>query len=249
MYRQFSKQNLRSKEVHLQGVLWETTDFICESKDCGRVTNGYGNYVSKLKERVDELEAQLAALAAYATAANPMTEEGDRVANGRSRLREAYCKQQPLPVPDQMALVFRADLMRVENQNMQYATHRRFLMEREDAIKHAIGDYYMALDLRAHGSVAAGDALAKIQNVLGMRWKQNEELTRRLGEAAQTAAVPPMLEGTWLITQGNGRQYTVHSSAKANIARDCGYTVEEIRRDAESAPGQSNQCITTGNQA
>jgi hypothetical protein len=62
MYRQFSKQNLRSKEVHLQGVLWETTDFICESKECGRVTNGYGNYVSKLKERVDELEKQDAAI-------------------------------------------------------------------------------------------------------------------------------------------------------------------------------------------
>jgi hypothetical protein len=128
MYRLFSKQNLRSKDVHLQGVLWETTDFICSSSSCGRVTNGYGNYVSKLKERVDKLEAQIAAL---------------------------------LPA----------------------------------------------------------------------------------------VTVPPMLEGTWLITQPNGRSYTVHSSAKASIARKCGYTVEEIRRTAESAPGQSNQCKNTGNQA
>jgi hypothetical protein len=119
MYRMFSKQNLRSKNVHLQGVLWETTDFICESKDCARITNGYGNYVSKLKERVDELEAQISAL---------------------------------LPA----------------------------------------------------------------------------------------VTVPPMLEGEWLVTQGNGRQYTVHSSAKARIAQNCGYTVEEIRRDANAASGQSN---------
>jgi hypothetical protein len=114
-------------------------------------------------------------------------------------------------------------------------------LEKQDAaIRQAIGDYYMALDLRAHGGVAAGHALAAIQNVLDMRWKQNEELTRRVDEAAQTAAVPPMLEGTWLITQGNGRQYTVHSSAKAEIARNCGYTVEEIRRDSNAASGESN---------
>jgi BMFP domain-containing protein YqiC len=207
MYRLFSKQNLRSKDVHLQGVLWETTDFICSSSSCGRVTNGYGNYVSKLKERVDELEAQISALNAYATAANPMTEEGDRVLIAENRLRAAYCIQQPLPVPDQMALVFRADIMRAAHAAVQVKAHR-------DSLK-----------------------------------KRLAELEKQLAPLLPAVTVPPMLEGTWLITQGNGRQYTVHSSAKASIARKCGYTVEEIRRDADSAPGQSNQCINTGNQA
>jgi hypothetical protein len=180
MYRLFSKQNLRSKEVHLQGVLWETTDFICESKDCGRVTNGYGNYVSKLKERVDELEKQ------------------------------------------------------------------------DAAIRRAIRNYYLSLDLRAHGNVAKSIAFLAVEKALGLEWRLGEEAGKRLLDVVQLAqlpAVPPMLEGEWLITQPNGRQYVVHSSAKASIARKCGYTVEEIQRTAESAPGQSNQCIHTGNQA
>jgi hypothetical protein len=168
MYRMFSKQNLRSKNVHLQGVLWETTDFICEGKDCARITKGYGNYVSKLKERVDKLEKQ------------------------------------------------------------------------DAAIRQAIADYYFALDLRAHGAVAAGNAIGAIERAMGTRWMQGVEQSRRLAEVAKTVAVPPMLEGEWLVTQGNGRQYTVHSGAKAEIARECGYMVEEIRRDANAASGQSN---------
>ncbi|PLC44517.1 hypothetical protein C0Q88_07510 [Ralstonia pickettii] len=57
---QFSKQNLRRADVHLMGVLWETMDFICGSEKCGRVTDGYGNYVTNLAKRVKELEAQVA---------------------------------------------------------------------------------------------------------------------------------------------------------------------------------------------
>ncbi|MCY1367803.1 hypothetical protein D9M69_547510 [compost metagenome] len=56
---QFSKQNLRSKDVRLMGVLWETMDFICGNEKCQRVTDGYGNYVTNLKKRVEELEAKL----------------------------------------------------------------------------------------------------------------------------------------------------------------------------------------------
>ena len=57
---QFSKKNLRSKEVYLMGVLWETADYICVEPNCGRVLDGYGNYVTGLKKRVKELEARLA---------------------------------------------------------------------------------------------------------------------------------------------------------------------------------------------
>lgn len=57
---QFSKKNLRSKEVYLMGVLWETADYICVEPNCGRVLDGYGNYVTGLKKRVKELESVLA---------------------------------------------------------------------------------------------------------------------------------------------------------------------------------------------
>lgn len=51
----FSKHNLRRKDVHLVGVLWETADFICTNPECRKVLNGYGNYVTNLKKEVDRL--------------------------------------------------------------------------------------------------------------------------------------------------------------------------------------------------
>lgn len=59
MMHKFSKENLTRKSVRLMGVLWETADHICTNPDCSHVINGYGNYVTNLKKRVDELEAQL----------------------------------------------------------------------------------------------------------------------------------------------------------------------------------------------
>ncbi|MDP9155327.1 MAG: hypothetical protein M3O74_13865 [Pseudomonadota bacterium] len=35
-------------------------------------------------------------------------------------------------------------------------------------------------------------------------------------------------QGTWRVTQGNGRQYLVHTFAKAGVAQTCGYTVERL---------------------
>lgn len=52
----FSKQNLRSKDVYLMGVLWETADYICINPDCRKVVNGYGNYVTNLKKEVERLK-------------------------------------------------------------------------------------------------------------------------------------------------------------------------------------------------
>jgi len=54
---QFSKSNLRRKDVYLMGVNWETSDYICEK--CGLVKNGYGNYVSNLKKENCELKKLL----------------------------------------------------------------------------------------------------------------------------------------------------------------------------------------------
>lgn len=53
----FSKKNLRRKDVHFIGVLWETADFICENTKCRHVLNGYGNYVTELKKEVERLRS------------------------------------------------------------------------------------------------------------------------------------------------------------------------------------------------
>lgn len=65
MYREFSKQNLRRKDVYLQGVLWETCDFICSA--CGWASDHYGNYVTRLARENIELKAELLALQRVAT--------------------------------------------------------------------------------------------------------------------------------------------------------------------------------------
>lgn len=46
---QFSKKNLRRKDVHLMGVLWETMSSICTNEKCQHVTDSYGNYITKLE--------------------------------------------------------------------------------------------------------------------------------------------------------------------------------------------------------
>lgn len=56
---QFSKANMRRADVHFMGVLWETMDTICTNPKCMNVTDGYGNYVTKLAKRVKELESEL----------------------------------------------------------------------------------------------------------------------------------------------------------------------------------------------
>lgn len=40
--------------------------------------------------------------------------------------------------------------------------------------------------------------------------------------------IKPKIEGTWRITQPNGKQFLVHSSAKVGIAIKCGYDVERL---------------------
>lgn len=56
---EFSKSNLRRRDVYLIGVKWDTTDFICTNPRCNTVTNGYGNYVSNLEKEVARLKEWL----------------------------------------------------------------------------------------------------------------------------------------------------------------------------------------------
>lgn len=55
MMHMLTKQNLRSKDVNMMAVLWETADYICTSPECGRVVDGYGNYVTNLEKEVKRL--------------------------------------------------------------------------------------------------------------------------------------------------------------------------------------------------
>ena len=53
-----SKKNLKRKDVYLMGVNWETADYICTNQKCGKVFNGYGNYVTRLEKEVDRLRTK-----------------------------------------------------------------------------------------------------------------------------------------------------------------------------------------------
>ena len=52
-----------------------------------------------------------------------------------------------------------------------------------EQIKAAIRDYHWALDMRMNGNLAQTQAFGKVQELLGMPWKQGaEEQRRRRGE-------------------------------------------------------------------
>ena len=80
LVHQLSKQNLRSKEVYLMGVNWETADFICENQDCQHITDGYGNYVTKLEKANMSLVAELTTLKVTVKA---MTDKMPKIEDGR----------------------------------------------------------------------------------------------------------------------------------------------------------------------
>ena len=58
----FSKTNLRRKDVYLQGVCWETFDIICCEPKCGHVTDAYGNYVTNMKKENESLKKEIEVL-------------------------------------------------------------------------------------------------------------------------------------------------------------------------------------------
>jgi hypothetical protein len=143
-----------------------------------------------------------------------------------ARLREAYCVQQPSPVPDQMALVWRADVMRLTHRYI----HRNAYFENNRLTEAKI----VQNEAGEVVAVTRTDAQGQIKAVI---WEK---------QAWSTVTVPPKLEGTWMVTQPNGKSFLVHSSMKVQIARDCAYTVRDL---ADDASGQSNQCRNRGNTA
>lgn len=48
-----TRKFMASKEFRHLGILWETGDIIC--RDCGRVSDGFGNYVTNLAKSNKEL--------------------------------------------------------------------------------------------------------------------------------------------------------------------------------------------------
>jgi len=51
----FTKANLRRKDVHLIGCLWDQARFICDS--CGHVSGGAKNYITQLENEITRLKA------------------------------------------------------------------------------------------------------------------------------------------------------------------------------------------------
>lgn len=62
MEGEFSKTNIRRKDVHLIGVNWEAADFICTNHKCRYVLSRFGNYVTNLKKENEQLKQQLGLL-------------------------------------------------------------------------------------------------------------------------------------------------------------------------------------------
>jgi len=56
----FTKANLRRKDVYLMGVNWETANYICENPECRHVIDGYGNYVTNLEKERENVRTLLA---------------------------------------------------------------------------------------------------------------------------------------------------------------------------------------------
>lgn len=123
-------------------------------------------------------------------------ETGEAFDASFKRLTDAYCLQQPLPVPDQMALVWRIDIGRLRSSWIQrdafFRDHRTD--GTVDKIRQAIRDYHAALDARAHGGIAQDRAFNTICQALDMNWEQGKELQRR-AEAALGELTEQINEG------------------------------------------------------
>lgn len=110
---------------------------------------------------------------------DPMADDQRSRDQSIERLTAAYVRQQPLPVPDQMALVWRADIGRLRNdwihKNACFEEHVSMIR----AIRKAIADYHYALDNRQHGGVAVSNAFDAICKAIGMQWERGKEAKRR----------------------------------------------------------------------
>ncbi|KVH64436.1 hypothetical protein WS89_03905 [Burkholderia sp. MSMB1072] len=110
---------------------------------------------------------------------DPMADGQRSLAQSFERLTAAYVRQQPLPVPDQMALVWRADIGRVRNDLVHKSACFDEHVPTLRAIRQAIADYHYALDNQQHGGVAMGNAFDAICKAMGMQWERGKEAVRR----------------------------------------------------------------------
>lgn len=88
------KKAMRRADVHLQGVLWETADFLCKDQACGFVQDGHGNHMTQLKAANESVSAEnkslreeVAKLQDQAGSIN--TEYEARMASANAILRDA----------------------------------------------------------------------------------------------------------------------------------------------------------------
>ena len=56
------------------------------------------------------------------------------------------------------------------------------MISQSDPIRRIVEDYHLALDLRHHGGVAAGQAVEALERLLGMPWKQGKAKAAREAE-------------------------------------------------------------------
>lgn len=59
LFHNFTKANLRRKDVHSMGVNWGAADFLCQNPKCGYVDDGFGNYVKNLVKENEELKKKI----------------------------------------------------------------------------------------------------------------------------------------------------------------------------------------------
>ncbi|MGS0980975.1 hypothetical protein [Burkholderia glumae] len=87
---------------------------------------------------------------------DPMADGQNTVESGLKRLRAAYCKQQAAPIPDQMALVWRADVMRLALDYGRLAT----------LVKKHIPDAHIAAPSAAQAVAADGADTDELQGIV-----------------------------------------------------------------------------------
>ena len=183
-------------QVERSRVLLERTDMPLERVQAHRQIGALQRLVSVQKMLLEAFAGALTPAAGV----NPMGDGQCSLEDSIERLREAYVYQQPLPVPDQMALVWRADIGRLRGSWIHLkACFENNVTKPETpelvAIRQAIADYHYALDTRQHGGVAQDHAFNSINSALGTYWRQGAELAKRRADAESGESNQPISAG------------------------------------------------------
>lgn len=174
-------------QVERARVLMERPDMPLERVRAYQHMRTLQRLVDVQKMLLEAFTGQLAAPADF----NPCTDDPIPGLDASvQRLRDAYCVQQPLPVPDQMALVYRVDIGRLRADWVHKRAYFESTVPAMQKIRAAIQDYHFALDSRAHGGIAQNRAFNAICEALGMHWEQGKELQRRAKAASGESNQP-----------------------------------------------------------